>query len=399
MLETLETQPPDPLLALIGMYRDDPRTDKIDLGVGVYRDEAGRTPVMTAVKSAEYALLKNQQSKSYLGPEGDPGFVDNMARLVLGKSLHLADSRITGVQTPGGTGALRLGFELVRRAHPDARIIVGRPTWANHEPIIGAVGLEVAPYDYLDVASQRVKFEQMVDAVHGARAGDVLLLHGCCHNPTGADLSLEQWADIAEAVSVTEVVPFIDVAYLGLGQGIDEDAAGLRLVAESVPEALVSVSCSKSFGLYRERTGALLAVGPSAASLTAVQTNLLSIARANYSMPPDHGAAVVRAILNDPTLTAEWRGELSQMRNRIDDLRQKLSTELRTIGLSGIEHLNGMFSMLPLNPDSIRQLRDEHGIYMAGNGRINVAGLGLGQSRSFAEALRRTMAVGELTPS
>jgi len=372
------------------MYRSDPRPNRIDLGVGVYRDELGKTPVMSAVKRAEHELLEQQESKSYLGPEGDLGFVEGITQLVLGTPSSARTGRVAGVQSPGGTGALRLGFELVRRANPEARVLVGRPTWANHEPILSAVGLEVLPYRYFDPASQTVLFDELLGTLAAARPGDVVLLHGSCHNPTGADLSPDHWGEVARMVAERDLVPFIDVAYLGLGRGVEEDAAGLRRVIEAAPEALVSVSCSKSFGLYRERTGALLVAAPSSSLLEAARTNILAIARANYSMPPDHGAAVVRTILHDAALHGKWLEELSTMRSRIDGLRRRLCAALdeADVGFADLRSATGMFSMLPLGSGEIQRLREERGIYMAGDGRINVAGFATGQIEAFTAALQ-----------
>lgn len=371
LFETLERQPPDALLALIGLFRNDPRADKIDMGVGVFRDDEGLTPVLRAVKKAEAKLLETQPSKSYLGPEGDVGYVKLLEPIVFG--AERVSSRLVGMQTPGGTGALRLAAELIRAARPNASIWVGLPTWPNHVPIFKAAGVGVRTHPFFDVASQTLLFDEMIAALGQAQPGDVVLLHGCSHNPTGAELSADQWQQVIKLAGERGLIPLIDLAYQGLGHGLNEDAAGLRLAIDSVPEVLVAYSCDKNFGLYRERVGALWAHSPDADTSIRVFENLMSLARANWSMPPDHGAAIVRTILEDDALRAEWRAELDEMRARILDLRAGLSAAHPR--LVSVASQTGMFSMLPISPNVVAKLREDHGIYMAGNGRINVAGL------------------------
>ncbi|WP_313331641.1 amino acid aminotransferase [Sphingobium yanoikuyae] len=378
----LDRQAPDALLGLIAQYRADPRADKIDLGVGVYRDEAGATPVMHAVKAAEAVLLAEQDSKSYLGPEGDTGFVDLLAAIVFGP-LAGAD-RIAGVQTPGGTGALRLGADLIARARPGATVWIGDPTWPNHAPIFREAGLALASHRFLDGAGA-VDFDAMLADLTAAQAGDVLLLHGCCHNPTGVDFSAEQWAAIADLCAARGLIPFIDLAYQGLGDGLEADAAATRQLLAAVPDALVAYSCDKNFGLYRERVGALWVQGANAALSVLAFSNIVALARGIWSMPPDHGAAIVRTILESPAMRVEWTSELDQMRTRINALRTALAAAHPQ--LSAIAGQRGMFAMLPVTPAAVAAMRADHGIYMAGNGRINIAGLRLDTIPAFVAGL------------
>lgn len=379
----LPQQPADALLALIGLYRDDPRAHKLDLGVGVYRDEAGRTPVMAALKQAEKRLWESQDSKSYLGPEGNAAFTRHMRALAFGAGDF--GGRITGVQTPGGTGALRLAAELLAAAKPGARVFVGTPTWPNHPPLLAAARLTTQTYTHFDVATQRLCFDEMMAALGTAQAGDVALLHGCCHNPTGADLDADQWAALADLLTNRGIVPLLDLAYQGLGHGMDADAAGVRLVLDKVPEALIAYSCDKNFGVYRERVGALFALTAKAADADRVNSNLLSLARANWSMPPDHGAAAIALLMEDPDLVAQWRVELDGMRDRLRAVRDTLAAHGGA--LAHVAEQNGMFSQLPLSPPVIARLRAEHGIYMAGSGRINIAGLTVETAGRFAQAI------------
>lgn len=383
ILGALLQQPADPLLALIRAYRGDARADKLDIGVGVYRDARGQTPVMRAVKEAERRLCAEQISKGYLGAEGDIGFFNALKPIIFG--AHDYDDRLSGLQTVGGTGALRVAAELVARARPGARVWVGNPTWPNHPPILKAAGLKVAGYDHFDVASQRLTIGRLFDALGEARPGDVALLHACCHNPTGADFDLGQWTAIAELLRDRGVFPLIDFAYQGLGDGLDEDAAGLRRVLDIVGEGLVAYSCDKNFGLYRERVGALYALSQSPARAKIVQSNLLSLTRANWSMPPDHGAAIVRVILEDAALTADWRAELAEMTARLHEMRGLLAAA--DPALAPLARQRGMFSTLPLSPAEVERLRETRGIYMPSSGRINVLGLTHDTVAPFVDAL------------
>lgn len=374
MFDMLARQPDDPLLALIGLYKADPRGGKVDLGVGVYRDENGATPIFRAVKEAERRLLENQATKSYVGPEGDPVFVARLWDLTAGEAGR--GRAVAGVQTPGGSGAVRLAADLLARAGAK-RIWLGVPTWPNHQAIFAAAGLEVVTHPFFDVPSQAVLFDEMMEALKGAQAKDAILLHASCHNPTGGVLSGEQWAALSALISKRGLLPLIDSAYQGFGKGLDADSAGLRTMLPAVPEALVAVSCSKNFGLYRERTGAVYAAAASEAAAQTVRTNLVGIARANYSMPPDHGAAIVGEILGDAELSADWKAELETMRLRVASIRERLAAGLsrRWQVLTAMAAQEGMFSLLPLPQADVLRLRSEHGIYMPGSARINIAGL------------------------
>ena len=384
LLARLEDQPADPLLALIALANADPRPGKIDVGVGVYRDAAGNTPILRSVKAAEKILWETQETKAYLGSQGDARFVDLIKPIVFGPDAA-GDDRIVGVQTPGGCGALRLGAELIMRADPNARIYVGTPTWPNHEPLIGEAGVEMVDYPYYAKESRTISFDRMMDALGEARAGDLVLLHGCCHNPTGADLDPGQWRDVADLVAARGLIPYVDLAYQGLGNGLEADAEGTRLVVAAAEQALVAQSCDKNFGCYRDRLGSLFVKMPTAHGAATVMGNLLTLARTMWSMPPDHMAAVVRLILDDEVLRADWRAELDSMCARIRQLRARLAAfDPR---LSYIDGQNGMFSMLPLSPDQVMALRREHGIYMAGSGRFNVVGLSDDNVDGFAAAI------------
>ena len=379
----LAAQPADALLALIGAFRSDLRADKIDVGVGVYRDLEGRTPVLRAVKEAERRLVEGQPSKGYLGPEGDVGYFDALKPIIFGEFDF--DERLSGLQTPGGTGALRLAAELIARARPGARIWVGNPTWPNHPPILKAAGLVVADYEHFDVVTQTLTIDRMLDALSDAAPGDVALLHGCCHNPTGADLDVDQWTAVATLLRDRGVLPLIDLAYQGLGTGLEEDALGTRIMLDIVGEGLVAHSCDKNFGLYRERIGALYALSESSEQSHIVQSNLLSLTRANWSMPPDHGAAIVRVILEDAALNADWRTELAEMRDRIQQIRDLLAQA--DPALAPLANQRGMFSTLPLSVGDVARLREMHGIYMPSSGRINLAGLTPETVVPFVDAL------------
>jgi len=382
----LSAQAPDQLLRLIALHRDDPRPDKLDLGVGVYRDAAGRTPVMRAVKEAERRLVAEQPSKAYLGAEGDIGFTAHIARLVFGDAPPSSD-RLFGVQTPGGTGALRLGAELIARANPDTTVWLGTPTWPNHGPIFIEAGLRVREHPFYARDTATIAFEVMVATLEReARAGDVLLLHGCCHNPTGAGFSAEQWAALTALAARRGLMPFVDLAYQGLGDGLEADAAPARRLLLELPEALLAYSCDKNFGLYRDRVGALFVTGASAEATALVRSNLLALGRSLWSMPPDHGAAIVRLILDDPALAADWQAELAGMRDRLNGLRLALARACPPI--AALAEQRGMFALLPLDRAAILALRNARAIYMAENGRINIAGLGEGDVPGFAEAIR-----------
>ncbi len=386
MLNRLSPQAPDALLALIRLHAADPRDDKIDLGVGVYRTEDGATPVFRAIKAAEQRLVQEQDSKSYLGPEGDMGFVNALMPYIFGADATMG-GRISGMQTPGGTGAVRLAVALAQKAGVK-RVHMGVPSWPNHAQIMADINLEVATFDHANVDGT-ANLDAVLDAIRSAGPDEAILLHGCCHNPTGIDYTLEQWAAIADAIAETGIFPIIDSAYQGLGQGLEEDAAGMRAVLEKVPEALVAYSCDKNFGMYRDRVGALYALAESPAGLDAIFSNANALARASWSMPPDHGAAAVRLILRDPDLTKLWLEELDEMRGRMRAVRDALA-EAGTAGridLTPLAAQNGLFSIVPVTKDEVVTLREEHGIYMAASGRINIAGLTMGNLPQFVAAL------------
>jgi aromatic-amino-acid transaminase len=386
MLENLTAQPPDALLALIKLYGADARADKIDLGVGVYRTGQGDTPVFGAIKAAEARLVAEQDTKAYLGPEGDMGFVNALMPYIFGSDATMG-GRITGMQTPGGTGAVRLAAALAQRAGVE-RLHMGRPSWPNHAQILSDIDLEMVPFDHAR-DDGTANLEALLDVIKSAQPNDAVLLHGACHNPTGIDYSNEEWDAIAEALSESGVFPIIDTAYQGLGQGMDEDAYGLRRVLAAVPEAFIAYSCDKNFGLYRDRVGAFYAMARSADDLDTIFSNANALARASWSMPPDHGGAAVRIILRDRELTKQWLDELTQMRDRMRQVRATLAKAgvAGSVDLKPLGNQNGLFGMLPVTPDQVKQLRDDHAIYMAGSGRINIAGLHQGNIEKFIKAI------------
>ncbi len=388
MFEHLKDQPADSLLSLIKMHREDPREHKIDLGVGVYRDETGVTPVMRAVKAAEKILVETQESKAYLGPEGDMEFVHLLEPIIFGRNDHY-NGRLAGIQTPGGSGALRIGAELLVAARPGAKIWVGTPSWPNHVPIFTAADLTIGRYNYFDVKTQTLLFDDLMNALNHAAAGDVVLLNGACHNPTGADLSFEQWQRVTEVLKSRNLLPLIDFAYQGLGLGLDEDAQGLRHVLDHVEEAVIAYSCDKNFGVYRDRVGALYILARNAAEAETAHSNAMAYARVNWSMPPDHGAAVVRTILSSEELTKDWRAELTEMNQRINGVRAALAAADPKLAFIGAQR--GLFSNLSVDTVAVTSLRIEHAIYMAGSGRINIAGLQHQDVARLAEALRAVM--------
>ena len=387
MLERLTEAALDPLLAVMALCRQDPRPEKIDLGVGVFRDAQGLTPVMKAVKRAELILHDGQSTKAYIGPRGDIAFLDEVLALALGPQAD--HQRIASQQTPGGTGALRLGADLLAAAGV-RDILLGTPCWANHDPIFRAAGLNVLAYRYFDPQRQSLLFDEMLAALAAAAPGSAVLLQASCHNPTGADLDPGQWATLAEVLAERRLIPLVDIAYQGLGAGLEEDVEGVRLLIRSVSEAVAAVSCSKSFGLYRERTGALFVMGAEARLASAAGSNMIAIARANYSMPPDHGAAVVRLILRSPTLRPLWMEELDAGRRRISGMRTHLAAVAADAGLdlSFLTRQQGMFSQLPLTDEQMDTLRRDHAIYVAAAGRINVAGLNSRECEHFVEGLK-----------
>jgi len=371
-LANLDAVAEDPLIGLIALVNADPRPDKIDVGVGVFRDGAGNTPILKVMKEAEQRLVDTQVTKAYLGSSGDKRFAELLRPILLGE--HSGDERISGVQTPGGCGALRLGFELIATANPGARVLVGTPTWPNHPPIISAVRLSRVDYPYYERGQGAIRFEDMVAALESAEAGDVALLHGCCHNPTGADLSENQWREVVRIVCERGLIPLIDIAYQGFGRGLDEDAFGVRLMLSACDEVIIAQSCDKNFSVYRDRVGSLWIKTGAASTTATAMGHVFQRAREMWSMPPDHGAAAARIILDDPELHARWLVELAAMRDRINSVRQRIAAADPRLAFIGRQY--GMFSMLPLSREQVLKLREDHAIYMADSGRFNVVGMG-----------------------
>jgi aromatic-amino-acid transaminase len=373
----------DSLIALIGMVDADPRPEKIDVGVGVFRDGAGNTPILKVIKEAEQRLVDTQVTKAYLGSAGDKRFAELLRPILLGP--HAGDERIVGLQTPGGCGALRLGFELIAQANPDARVFVGTPTWPNHPPIIRSVGLAQVDYPFYERGQGVIRFEDMIAALKGGEPGDIALLHGCCHNPTGADLDEGQWRAVADVVAERGLVPLIDIAYQGFGRGLDEDAFGVRLMLDACDEVVIAQSCDKNFSVYRDRVGSVWIKTASVDASANAMSHLFKIAREMWSMPPDHGAAAVHIVLEDPQLRERWLGELTAMRDRINSVRQRIAAADPRLAFIGRQF--GMFSMLPLSKEQVLKLRVENAIYMADSGRFNVVGLSDDQIDRFTAAV------------
>ncbi|MDO6706650.1 amino acid aminotransferase [Photobacterium sp. 1_MG-2023] len=366
----------DPILSLTQLFRADARPDKMDLGIGVYKNSAGETPIMQAVLQAEQQLLETQKTKAYVGLAGDEVFNQSMMDLLIqGTSAH---GRAAAVQTPGASGALRMLADLMRLAQPDTTVWISNPSYVNHKPVMEAAGLNVKFYPYFDPATKQVNRDAMLTELAKAGPKDVVLLHGCCHNPTGADIAFEDWQAITELANQNGFLPFVDIAYQGFGDGLEQDAAGLRYLAEHVEEMIVATSCSKNFGLYRERTGAAIVISDSLKEAQKAKGRILQLARASYTMPPDHGAALVATILNDEALTATWKTELYDMNQRLLRLRAGLTQAVRDQGSTDfdfIEKHKGMFSVTGLSPEQILKMREQFGIYAVGDGRINIAGL------------------------
>jgi len=389
MFDRLTDQPADKILELMQLFRDDPREKKVDLGVGVYKDAEGRTPVMRAVKTAEKQLWEAETSKSYVGIIGDPAFNTAMRGLVLAGAVE--DARLSSAATPGGTGAVRQAYEFLRMANPDVTIHVSSPTWPNHLSILNYLGQAFVQYRYFNGATRDVDFDGMLEDLRKAKAGDAVLLHGCCHNPTGANLTAEQWSAVGDVLEETGAIPMIDIAYQGFGDGLDDDAYGVRHLAGRMPEMLIAASCSKNFGVYRERTGILMAVSANAAQAKTTQGTLAYLNRQNYSFPPDHGARLVTMVLNDPALRADWEAELEEVRTGMLALRQQLAGELRQRSNSDrfdfLARHRGMFSRLGAPTEKVMAMREDHGIYMVGDSRMNIAGLNTRTIPILAEAI------------
>jgi aspartate aminotransferase len=380
LFQQLKQLSADSILGLMAKYRADSSSLKVDLGVGVYRDLSGNTPVLGCVRRAEQAVLAAQTTKSYVAAAGRQEFNDAVEEMALG-AAHAArrGRRARTAQTPGGCGALRVGAELIHAAAPAVTVHVSDPTWGNHTPLLGGSGLRLERYPYYDAAAHRLRFDAMLEHLDRAAEGDVVLIHACCHNPTGADLDPVQWQALAQLLARRRLVPFLDLAYQGFAVDLEADAAGVRLVATQVPEALIAISFSKNLGLYRERAGALIVIGENETRADASLSHVLQIARSIYSMPPDHGAAIAAHIFANPTLKGEWLGELAGMRTRITDMRALLADELCKVTGDGsfdfIRAQRGMFSLLGVSPQVVERLRDKHHIYMLSDSRMNLAGV------------------------
>lgn len=392
MFETLKPLPPDAILGIMTLFRADPNPGKIDLSVGVYQDEQGRTPVLASVKKAEQAIIDAQMSKTYVSIAGNAGFNSGVEELLYGKDHPaLKSGRVVTIQTPGGSGGLSVAGHLLARSKPGARVYISDPTWPNHLPLLKLSGLQLENYPYYDYAKHRVDFDAMVGKLDQASAGELVLIHGCCHNPCGADLSKDQWEALTQLCERRGLVPFIDFAYQGLAEGLEEDAYGARLMAARLPEVVVVTSCSKNLGLYRERVGAASFVSPSAEQAKLVLANAANVARGIYSMPPDHGAAIVSHILHDPALRAQWVKELEEMRGRLNGLRRlfvdKLTARKTRMDFSFIAKERGMFSFLGITKEQVIRLREEFHIYMVESSRVNIAGINHANVDKIADAI------------
>ncbi|KLV04193.1 aromatic amino acid aminotransferase [Photobacterium aquae] len=388
MFKQLAEAQPDPILSLGIAYRDDPRDCKMDLGIGVYRNSEGVTPIMRAVQLAQQRVVTHQTTKAYVGLSGNEQFNQAMMDLLLtGTSAH---ERAAAVQTPGASGALRMLADLIYLAKPETTVWISNPSYVNHKPVMEAAGLQVRYYPYFDPETKQVDSQAMLEVLAEAGDQDVVLLHGCCHNPTGADICFEDWQSITELAKKNGFMPFVDIAYQGFGDGLEQDAAGLRYMADNINEMVIAASCSKNFGLYRERTGVAIVVGESLAEAQKAKGRILNIARSTYTMPPDHGAALVAEVLGDAELTAEWKKELLEMNQRLICLRQGLVDTIRAKGSHQFDFIakhKGMFSITGLTAEQVKRLRDEFGVYAVNDGRINIAGLQEEQLDYFADAL------------
>jgi aspartate aminotransferase len=393
MFETIQIAPPDPILGLTEAFKQDPNPAKINLSVGVYQDESGETPILQSVKQAEHLLVAEEKSKGYLGIAGHPTFAAEVQKLVFGSDLN--PRQVATVQTPGGTGALRIAAELVRRHFPHARIWCSQPTWANHPQVFQSAGLEVQFYPYLDGTGHGLDLPAMLQELKDARPGDVVCLHACCHNPSGIDPQADQWREIAALLQDRQLLPLMDFAYQGFGTGLSEDAEGIRILMDAGLELLVCSSYSKNFGLYAERVGALSALAHTEPAAAATLSQLKTTIRANYSNPPKHGAAVVARVLTDPELRALWEGEVESMRARIQRMRQLFIDTLRAKGVqrdfSFLLGQRGMFSFSGLNPMQVDELRKKHAVYIVGSGRINVAGMTRANMGPLCDAIAQVL--------
>ncbi|MCC9661826.1 aspartate/tyrosine/aromatic aminotransferase [Pseudoalteromonas sp. MB41] len=391
MFSELKPLPTDPILGLMAAFKQDTNPNKIDLGVGVYKDEQGNTPVLKAVKKAEAFRLENETSKSYIGLAGNLDYCQKMENLLLGEHPALLANRVRTAQAPGGTGALRVAAEFIKRCNKDATVWVTTPTWANHISLFEAAGLTVKEYPYYDYENKDLLFDEMINTLKQVPKGDVVLFHACCHNPSGMDLNAEQWSTVSDLAVEVGFTPLIDIAYQGFGSSLEEDAAGLRKLAAAVDEMIICSSCSKNFGLYRERIGACSIIAKDAATADVSNSVLLSVVRSIYSMPPAHGADIVSTILSSTELTQMWHDELDEMRNRINGLRTLIKESLAAKGIaqdfSFIDRQNGMFSFLGINKEQIDRLQKDYSIYIVGSSRVNVAGISDTNIDYFANAV------------
>ncbi|WP_448556363.1 amino acid aminotransferase [Thalassotalea montiporae] len=395
MFGSLKPRPADPILGLLAKYREDENSQKIDLGVGVYKNEAGHTAILDCVKKAEKHRFDTEDTKVYIGPTGSPLFNEKMAELIFGEHQVLANNRARTVSTPGGTGALRVAAEFIKSCKAGATIWVSDPTWANHTGLFQAASLTVKTYPYYDFENKKLDFDGMLAALKEVSADDAVLLHACCHNPSGMDLSQEQWQQVAEVAKSIGFLPVIDMAYQGFGDGLDEDAYGLRLMADSVEEMVVCSSCSKNFGLYRERIGATTVIAKSAAAADIATSVLLHVVRVIYSMPPAHGAALVETILSSDELRNQWYDELKEMRDRINGNRQMIVDKLVENGVtrdfSHIVRQKGMFSFLGITPEQVQRLQDEFSVYMVGSSRMSIAGISKANVDYLAQSIAKVL--------
>lgn len=396
MFETLKALAPDPILGLSAAFKLDTNPNKIDLGVGVYKDEVGNTPILDSVAKAQAILQASETSKVYITPQGNQGFINGMLDLLFGQnSPVLSTNRVAAVQAPGGCGALRILAELLMRVNPKTKVWVSDPTWANHIPLLGDAGIELHTYPYFDKETASIKFDEMIDCLSKVGPDDVVLLHGCCHNPTGADLTKEQWQQVVSVAQKVGFLPFVDTAYQGFGDGIDQDTYGLRLLVENLDEVIVAASCSKNFGLYRERVGLAAIVCKNEHTRNIAQSQIQSVARGIYSMPPSYGGALVDIILNNVELTQLWTREVDDMRNRMTDLRAMLVNNLNKQGVdkdfSFINTQKGMFSFLCIPPEQVQLLRKEHSVYFVDSSRVNIAGINHSNVEALASAIAKTL--------
>jgi len=395
MFSKLTQLPADPILGLSVKFKADNNPNKIDLGAGIYKDENGLTPVLSCVKAAEEFRVANENSKAYISSAGSALFNEKMTSLILGDHKVISENRVRTVSTPGGTGALRTAGEFIKACTPGATIWVSNPTWANHQGVFTAAGLNVKTYPYYDYENNCLDFDGMLAALKEVSKDDAVLLHACCHNPSGMDLSQEQWQQVADVSKQVGFIPVVDMAYQGFGQDLDTDAFGLRLMADTVDQMIICSSCSKNFGLYRERIGACSIIGKTAIAADIINSVLLSVVRVNYSMPPAHGAAIVETILNSAELTTQWHGELKEMRDRINGMRQLLVEQLAANGVTRdfgfITQQNGMFSFLGIDKAQVQRLQDEFSIYIVGSSRISLAGISPDNVKYLTQSIAKVL--------